>query len=230
MASVVSSIMGWRGGTGRRSSSYANRGNVVTFENRVRGHQRQPLDLGLGYQDAIKRVAVVLRQSCSGQRVDMRDWQSGDAAPPHALRNVHRRRPGKRKSAGCVLDPDLPRTRRREVQVGRAVGQRLQQTRRKSFGLDLQPEPAVGIEKKPHSRPSKARSNSSSSGASKSSGTTNRPRSWPNVRRLWRIATRRATGCPDRVMTTSSPSAISRNSRERCVFASWTVTWCMMPG
>ena len=72
--------------------------------------------------------------------------------------------------------------------------------------------------------PSNAHSNSSSSGSSKSSGTTKRPSSIPNTGRSSWTGTRRTTGRPERVMTTSSPATARRSSRERWVFASWTLT------
>jgi hypothetical protein len=62
---------------------------------------------------------------------------------------------------------------------------------------------------------------SSLSGAPKSSGTANRPRSSPNSRAR-RGGTRRATSRPRDVITTSSPAPTSWRRRDRWVLASCT--------
>ena len=77
--------------------------------------------------------------------------------------------------------------------------------------------------------PSKSRRTDASRGSSKSAGTTKRPASMPNKGLPSSTGTSRATGCPERVMTTSSPAHVLRNRRDRCVFASCTLTFCMEP-
>src|SRR5262249_11358669 len=66
-------------------------------------------------------------------------------------------------------------------------------------------------------------------GASKSSAITTRPRSRPRTRRPAGRpkGTKRATGFPDRAITTSSPRATRASKRERWVLASWTLTSSM---
>ncbi len=92
---------------------------------------------------------------------------------------------------------------------------------RDSLGIDGCPQQHLGVEQEPHR--SKRSRRSSGSGASKSSGTTKRPRSNPS-RRCVRLAggISRATSCPRRVIVISSPPATSRSSRLSYVFASCT--------
>ncbi len=137
------------------SLSYANRGNIVTFENRVRGHQRQPFNPGLGQQDTVERITVVRRQNRHGKGMNRCNGETLETAQPHSLGHVDRRRFGQRKLPDTVLDDDFPYACRGQVSPRGGIGQSLQQVGFETSAFSLEPEPAVRIDKKPrvHSKP-----------------------------------------------------------------------------
>ena len=55
--------------------------DLVTPDERVVGHQREPLELGLGDQQPVERVAVVRGQAVVAQRVAHRDGQHPERVP-----------------------------------------------------------------------------------------------------------------------------------------------------
>src|SRR5204862_5627372 len=112
----------------------------------------------------------------------MLDRQAGDSAFEHPLRNILERRLGEEQLAERVLDRDLPGTGGREEQLVVGALEDLECRRRELLGSDEHPQPAMGVEE--DLQPSKSRSRSSGKGASKSPGTSNRPRSIPSARRL----------------------------------------------
>ena len=99
----------------------------------------------------------------------------------HAVGNVAFRIVRKLEPPEADLDGDPPRTGHGKKRVVGGVLDR-PQVLAESLQLGQQPEEDVGIEEQPHTQDSKASRTSASSGPSKSSGTTSRPRSIPNVR------------------------------------------------
>ena len=178
--------------------------DIVARQCRIRGDERHPLHLCLHHQEPVERITMVWRQSRDPQRVRRRDRQPVDPARTHAFGDVNGRGLGQRQFPDRILDGDFPHAGRREVTLLRRVRETLQKVCREAAGFGLEPEPTVGVEKKFHVscsmsgapaqvRPSKARNRDSSSGASKSSGTTNRPSSTPNTGTLSRSLYRHET-------------------------------------
>jgi len=142
----------------------------------------------------------------------------------HAVGDVRLRVVWQIKPAQLRLDGDLPGTGRGKEEFICWILER-PDLPAQSFRLRQQPKEDVRVEEKPHAQFSKVVRTLSSSGASKSSGMTKRPRSTPKARGApMEGATRRAAGSPRRVMRISSPAATSSNNRDRCVLASWTPT------
>jgi hypothetical protein len=146
---------------------------------------------------------------------------------PYPLRDVPLRGLGQREPSDRVLDGDLPSARRRQEEGVGFVLEELQLRRVQLGSVGLEPEPDVCVEEEPQGTNS-ART-SSGRGSSKSAGTSKMPSSIPKTRLDEDGSrTKRATGRPSRVITTSPPSSTSRRSADRRVLASWTPTSVMV--
>ena len=97
-----------QGGGLRTRCTHAKNGRVVPFEDLVRGDKRQALDSGLGHEDAVERVPVMVRERRDRQGMDRRDGESSHLVQAHTLRHVLSGRFRERQPSDCVLDGDLP--------------------------------------------------------------------------------------------------------------------------
>src|SRR5947209_14107860 len=145
------------------------------------------------------------------------------------MRNVPPGRFGEGQLAKLTLDGNLPRTHCGQEQLSALIfdkGKVITQP----LGLGLEPQKHVGVEEQTQEiQASNVASRVSGRGASKSSGTSQTPRSIPRRRAPCRRAgTRRAISSPRRVIEISSPASTRSSSFERLVFASCTPTDLVM--
>src|SRR5262249_54085046 len=197
--------------------------DLVASEVGVGRQDGDVLDHRLSDEQPIEGIAMMVRERRHPQRVRELDRKDANVVVREASGDVLRRRLRKLELARSPLDGDLPCTRGREQQLGTLVLQEPPGTRAQTLRRSSHPEPHLRVEENPQD-PKSSRT-SSGRGASKSSAITTRPRSRPGTRRPAGRpkGTKRATGFPDRAITTSSPRATRASKRERWVLASWTL-------
>src|SRR5215216_3074186 len=200
--------------------------DLVGRELAVGRKELQILQLGLCDEKPVEGVCMMKREAAGLQRVTVLDRQRRRAARHHPAEDVLLRRQGKREFPERILDRDLPGARGREEELVLGILEQRPDRLGKLLRPGLHPQPTVRVEE--DSQEWNRASTSSGKGASKSSGTSKSPSSWP-MRRcgLESTGTSFATGLPARAITISSPPATRRSSRDRCVFASWTLTSAM---
>src|SRR5215472_13596113 len=147
--------------------------------------------------------------------MDETDVQGMNIHPAEDFRNIRFRRSVQFQSSQCVLDRNFPDRGGGQEKLRGLGREQFFCTRVKFVFLGSAPKQDRRVEQKPHgffrdrfSLPSNASRISSGRGASKSSGTTNFPRSIPSFRQAplpARAGTRRATGTPRLAIVISSP-------------------------
>src|SRR5512135_870357 len=179
---------------------------------------------GLGDEQAVERIAVVIGQLMHGQGVRDGDRQRQEAIGDHRRFQI----------VWCVelarasLDGDLPSDSGADIDDVFAVSNRASCGVRQELRIVQPPEEDVGVEEQHHvgSQP-KAAARSSGS-VSKSSAIRTRPFHWPPGRGGFsvRTGTSRKIGAPPLTMMMSSPSKAHCTNLESCNLASSILPCC----
>lgn len=187
-------------------------------------HQSHPFVSCLHDQEPIEGVPVHGLQRVDAGRMTQADGQRRQVVGLESPRDIGRDGLGQRQLAQASLDGHFPHARGREENVVARMFNLAPRARRQALGLGVPPQPDVSVEQQLQG--SKSSRTVAGSGASKSSGSVNTPRSRPAtlLARGGRTLTIRATGLPSLAMTISSPASTRARSFERCVLASWTLT------
>src|SRR5262245_44607410 len=119
-------------------------------------------------------------EAASVQRMAVLDGQRRGAAHLHPAEDVLQGRQGKGELPERIFDRDLPGARGRQEELVFRILEQRSSRRRQPLRFGLHPQPTVGIEE--DFQDWNRASTSSGRGASKSSGTVNRPSSWPIIR------------------------------------------------
>lgn len=121
--------------------------DVICPKLRVGTGKAQPLAPGLRDQHPVEWIGVVQRQRRRGFRMGPRDWQGPTARIDRDLKQIVRHV----ELADGALDPDLPDTRRRQVNF--TFGNRLRLCGREARIVQDRPEQHMGVEQNPHLTP-----------------------------------------------------------------------------